>query len=879
MRLKQLLIATTSMLLALPFTVIGAQFALPFTQDANSLTLKMSDKEVKIEVMSDKIMHVSKTPLNKGYYSVPELVVTMQPQATKWELKQTANKLTIKTPSLEVNISDKGVIEYVNSKGKQLISETLEESYIDLTKTEGYMISQGFTCEDEALYGLGQYQSGIMNWKHVPATFIQYNQEVVIPFILSTKNYGILWNNYSVSQFNPASKEITFQGQEAGSTAVKTLSQGAESEDVAKIKFKDNGKKNIRETTFTPKQTGRYAFHVHCDNVHKAKGVVSLSLDGDTIINYETMWLPQNYSGVKELEAGKTYKVIFENTGSEIAGNVYYNSPDYNKTVFASTKATSVDYYVVAGESPAEIIELNHKLTGQTPMFSKKTYGFWQCRERYNNQKQLMDVAKEMRAKKIPFDIIIQDWQYWPGKTKGPEWERKRYPSPEGMTKELAEMNAELMVSVWPMLKNKPTEKKRKIEDCFLNGSNYFDFWDQRKGNAFYELVRDSMFNMGVSSIWLDGSEPGSEFKDVSFQTGAGVYSYVVNTYSLMVTKAMYEGQRKDEPNRRVMNLTRSAFSGQQRYGAVTWSGDVQSSWEQFAEQISAGLNFTMAGVPYWTHDAGGFFRDSKSMNPRYKSQYTDKNFIELLTRWFQFATFSPIFRIHGYKSTTEIWNYGKEFESTARKFIDLRYKFLPYIYSEAWKVTQRGHAMMSPLAYYYPQDKNTWDIDDQIFFGENVMVALVTKYGQREKEIYLPQGEWYEFFTDKKVKGGGCIKVATPLDSTPVYVKASSIIPYGAKVQYATEPTKEPMRIKIYPGDKEAEYTLYIDDNQTYDYEKGEYSEVKFSYKKRTLTIEKGEGNFQDFSAKPLELEIEVAGEKKTQKTTFKGSTLKIKL
>jgi alpha-D-xyloside xylohydrolase len=322
-----------------------------------------------------------------------------------------------------------------------------------------------------------------------------------------------------------------------------------------------------------------------------------------------------------------------------------------------------------------------------------------------------------------------------------------------------------------------------------------------------------------------------------------------------------------------VFNLTRSAYAGQQRYGATSWSGDVEATWEQFEEQIAAGLNFTMAGVPYWTHDIGGFFRDSNSINPEFDSQYTNPEYIELLTRWFQFGTFSPIFRIHGYVSETEIWRYDDAFDSTARKFIDLRYQLMPYIYSQAWQITNNSKQLMSPMAYHYPEDKNTWVIKDQLFFGESIMVGFVTEYKNRDMKMYFPKGQWYNYWTNEKIEGGRDITVKAELDETPLFVKAGSIIPMGPKVQYATQDTDEPLRIKIYPG-KDATYTLYMDDNASYDYENGSYSEVKFSYSEanKILEIKTGIDNFINFEENPTVFVVEVIGAK-TEKVTFNGA------
>nr|WP_262487504.1 TIM-barrel domain-containing protein [Formosa haliotis] len=404
------------------------------------------------------------------------------------------------------------------------------------------------------------------------------------------------------------------------------------------------------------------------------------------------------------------------------------------------------------------------------------------------------------------------------------------------------------------------------------------DIYDDGVSERFYRMLSDSMFHKGVSSIWLDGTEPEG-VNDATQMTAVGRFEEVQNPYSLLVTKAMYDGRREEFPKERVFNLTRSAYAGQQRYGATSWSGDVEASWEQLEEQISAGLNFTMAGVPYWTHDIGGFFRDSKSINPEFDNQYTNPEFIELLTRWFQFGTFSPIFRIHGYVSETEIWRYNEAFERTARKFIDLRYQLMPYIYSQAWQITTNSKQLMSPLAYHYPNDNKTWGIKDQFLFGESIMVGIVTEYKQREKNMYFPKGTWYNFWTNEMLNGGEQHAVKADLDETPLFVKAGSIIPFGPKVQYATQETNEPITIKVYPG-ADAQFTLYFDDSETYDYEKGAYSEIHLNYSEteKTLQIKKGQDSYIDFSANPMNFKVELIGGQ-IQTISFNGAETQLKL
>ncbi|MFI3322098.1 MAG: glycoside hydrolase family 31 protein [Rikenellaceae bacterium] len=469
-------------------------------------------------------------------------------------------------------------------------------------------------------------------------------------------------------------------------------------------------------------------------------------------------------------------------------------------------------------------------MTGKAPMFDRSVFGFWQCREKYATQDELLTNAREMKRRQIPLDYIVQDWDYWPKDMRGPEWDRSRYPNPTEMLKELDNLDIKLMVSVWPSFTNEPLLKKYGLDGKKMGeGNNFLDFYDSEVPDKFYRMLSDSMFHIGVTSIWLDGTEPESKPIDSTI-TGAGEFGAVANPYSLLVVKAMYEGKRKEFPNERVFNLTRSSYAGQQRFGVTTWSGDVEASWEQFSEQIPAGLNLMMAGIPYWTTDIGGFFRDKTSLNKTYDNQYTNKEYIELLTRWFQFGTFNPIFRLHGFKSNTEIWNYTPEFEAIARKFIDIRYQLIPYIYSASWNVTKNGRLMMSPLVYQYPDDKATWAIKDQFMLGESILVNPVIEYKARSRKLYLPKGEWYDYWTNELIEGGRWIEAKAELESLPLYVKAGSIIPMSEKVQHSSEQLGKPITLKIYPN-KDADYTLYIDDTESYNYENGEYSEIEIKY------------------------------------------------
>ena len=834
---------------------LGKDFDYKLNQEKNQIIVNHGDRHTKIEVMNDNIIHIVKRKNDAKENTIPNYVAILETQDTKYKVTEKKGVLQVKTANITLKMNQEGVIQFVDNKEKQLLKETASEA----PHLKKYAVSQSFECGNEALYGLGQYQSGTMNWKNVAVRLQQYNQEIAIPFLVSTNQYGIYWHNYSITDFNYPADELSFSN---------TIDE----------------KNNIREVKFKPKESGVYSFFVDEINQHsinRMRGHIKVSIDEDVIINYTTPWIPDNFNGKKYLEAGKTYTILFQNSASPYKGKLRYLKPSFNKSTFSSRHGHEVNYYFVYGETPEHVIAHYQELTGKAPMFEKSVFGFWQCRERYNNQNELLNFANEYRKRKIPVDNIVQDWFYWPKNTKGPQWDRAKYPNPKAMTDELKKLNLNLMVSVWPYVRNNALYKQYHFDGKTLGNPN-LDFYNEEVGESFYQMLSDSMFHLGVDYIWLDGTEPETKPKDKA-KTHVGNFEEVANIYSLVVNKAVYEGKQKEYPNERIFNLTRSAFAGQQRFGAASWSGDISGTWEQFSEQIPAGLNFMMAGIPYWTTDIGGFFRDRRSLNPVYKDQYSNPEYIELLTRWFQFGAFNPLFRIHGYKSNTEIWNYNEAFESTAKKYINLRYQLLPYIYSEARKVSSKGKLLMSPLAYHHPQDKNTWEIKDQFYFGESFLVNPIVEYKARERQVYLPEGTWYHYWTNALYQGGKKISIQAPLDEVPLFVKAGAIIPWGEKIQYANQETTEPLTIKVYAG-KDGTFNLYLDDSKTTNYKKGIYTEIKFSYlnKNRSLKIETLKDQYTKLKEHPQKFIVQLIGDDKKQVSksiVFNGASIEVKL
>lgn len=817
-----------------PFIVYAAILTLSLLQACSPASYTEKDHQVilhrgsgtlTLQVVSENIMHVMYAP-GDTLPDKKELAVVARPRSIPWKVNEINGVVKVQTDSMMAQIDTSGRVSFFDNHGNLLLAEKLHGRQMSGDSTQSgstYAPGQSFEVGDEALYGLGQYQNGLMNWKSVPLRFQQFNQQDAVPFLVSTKGYGILWDNYSVTDFNPPEQMLHFQ------------------------QVVDSAK-NIRTTNFTPDKTGTYYFAMESRSTdgNRFKGPVLLTISGDTVIHYNTIWVPEYLTGKAELQAGKTYTVRFQNSNAQTPGHIYYNGPDYNHTTFKSRDGNRLDYYVVYGKTPDKIIAGYRTLTGDAPLFGKWAYGFWQCRERYHNQKELLENARQYRELHIPVDNIVQDWNYWPDQTWGPQWDHNRYPNPRAMTDSLDNMHFHLMVSVWPRIDNPVLEKRYDLASHKIDTtSDNLDLWNPKVRTNYYRMINDSMFAQGVDAIWLDGTEPENHAPHA--QTYLGSFDHYALTYPLEVTKSLYEGHRSDYPDQRVFNLTRSAFAGMQRYGAAYWTGDISATWEQFREQIPGGLNYSMAGLPYWTTDIGGFFRDKTSLNPKYDNQYTNPEYKELLTRWFEFGAFCPLFRIHGYKSNTEVWRYGKAFEQTARKYLDLRYQLMPYIYTMASKITFDGDIMMKPLAFAYPHDQNTWDTGSQYLFGSSIMVAPVTDYKSRSRSVYIPQGSWYNFWTGEKITGPKRMKAEAPLDEIPLFVKAGSIIPVGPKVQYAVQPSDKAIRLFIYPG-ADGAFQLYNDDGETYQYEQGRYSKIPMNWNEQTkqLTIGKREGSFE---------------------------------
>ncbi|GET25675.1 TIM-barrel domain-containing protein [Prolixibacter sp. NT017] len=564
---------------------------------------------------------------------------------------------------------------------------------------------------------------------------------------------------------------------------------------------------------------------------------------------------------------------------------------DDNKegTTFKSEVGDCIDYYFMNGGNADGVIACMRDLTGQAPMFPLWTYGFWQSRERYKTQDELVDVVKKYRELNVPLDGIIQDWRYWGNNYlwNAMEFLNPGFQDPQKMVDDVHALNAHMIISIWssfgPMTKQfRELEKmnalfnfktwpesgseKFPVNKDYPSGVKVYDAYNPKARDLYWKYLNNGIFKLGMDGWWMDSTEPDhldEKSTDFDNKTYLGSFRKVRNAYPLMTVGGVYQHQREVTSDKRVFILTRSAFAGQQRYGANTWSGDVTASWETLKNQISAGLNFSLSAIPNWNSDIGGFFLQ------KFKNPLENPDYRELQVRWMEFGAFCPMMRSHGEGYPREIYQFGKKGNPTydaIEKYINLRYSLLPYIYSTSWQVTANQSSMMRALVMDFAADKQAINLNDEFMFGKSLLVSPVTKpmywknvakgndsvkvedfSSVKTKEVYLPKGtDWYDFWTGEKVNGGQTIQKETPLDIIPLYVKAGSILLVGPKVQYATEKKWNSLEIRIYEG-ANGEFTLYEDENDNYNYEKGIYSTILFSWndKQKSLTIHKRNGKF----------------------------------
>jgi alpha-D-xyloside xylohydrolase len=869
------------------------------------IELQVDDRRIRIEVVTPSIIRVTAVP-GKEFSTRKSPIVLEQPSAAKWRLTETRNDLEIITSSVIARLGKTtGAVQFYETGGKKLLGEQESGGRIFMParvqEKDGLSIQQLFSLgNDEALYGLGQYQDGVMNWRNHRVVLIQRNMEVGIPFLVSTNHYGIYWDNYSFTEFQSTGRGFSF-------------------------------------------------------------------------------W-------------------------SEVGDQV--------------------DYYLIYGGNLDSIIAGYRRLTGSVPMLPRWAYGYWQSKERYRSRQEVLSVAAEYRKRRVPIDVIVQDWQYW-GKYGWSSmlWDESSYPDPKSMLDSLHDQfHCRMMISVWPQVVPSSPAGKELDGKGFLfrdnkswNAGWIYDAYSPEANDIYWRHLKKGLFSVGVDGWWLDATEPEVAWASNQMESRQnisglgyntlGSFIRYLNTYPFFTTRGVYEHQRKETDKKRVTILTRSAFAGQQRTGAITWSGDINSSFSVLKNQISGGMNFSLAGNPYWNTDIGGFFPVDATGG--YPAGVKDSAYRELYVRWLQFGTFCPIMRSHGTGTPREIWQFGEPGTwayDAILKFDRLRYRLLPYIYSNAWAVSSRGSTIMRSFAMDFPGDPNALGVGDQYMFGHALLVAPVTKeifysrempaeainaanladsagtpggltaayylgknfdtlaarvtdtsvnfdwsnsnspagrrfdfsarwrgflvpqkagiheisvtsddgvrlrmndslvidnwtehsatvdkyqawldagkmyridleYYQAKGEalvrlgwrapsdfrerktrrindtvsVYLPLGaSWYDFWTGEKHEGGQAVNREAPIDIMPLYVRSGSVLPMGPEKQYSSENPDDTLEVRVYPG-ASATFTLYEDGGDGYDYEKGAYStiDLRWNDARRTMEIGERKGSF----------------------------------
>jgi alpha-D-xyloside xylohydrolase len=588
---------------------------------------------------------------------------------------------------------------------------------------------------------------------------------------------------------------------------------------------------------------------------------------------FVTMWgSPEGFYGLGQHQAGvwnyrgESVDISQDNSNISIpmllstnGYGLFWNNPSrsrfnnrFMQSLYISSEvAEQIDYYFMYGPEFDKIIAAYRELTGAAPMFGKWAYGFWQCKNRYQSQQELLEVAQKYRALHIPVDNLVQDWFWW--KIKGDFEFNPQYPDPKGMIDDLHRNHFHLMISVWPYFD--PGSKvyqemdklgyfidRTKVAAFHPAGMALYDAFNPPARNFYWHLMDKVLFKTGADAWWLDTTEPETEGREANIlatsKVAVGNGARYANLFPLMTTAAVYDGQRSVTDQKRVFILSRSAYAGIQRHATAAWSGDINSDWETFKRQIPAGLNLMLSGIPYWTTDIGGF-TDGNPDDPAYR---------ELFVRWFEYGAFCPIFRVHGTRATNqnELWSYGSEAQEIMTRYDTLRYRLMPYIYSLAWQVTRAGYTLMRPLVMDHREEVTPRNIGDQFMFGPALLVSPVTDPGEDRRRVYLPNTTWSNFWTGESFSGGKFVMAAAPLETLPLFVRAGSIVPLGPAMEYTSQNPEDPIELRIYAG-ADADFTLYEDDGLTYDYEKGACSTIPIRWDdaKHTLTIGARQGSF----------------------------------
>jgi alpha-D-xyloside xylohydrolase len=857
---------------------------------------------LKLEVCADDIIHVAWAP-DPVFFSRQSLSAGVRHDAkTDWSLKTEDGKAVLTTDKLRVDVDlASGAVSFFNSAGQLILAEdkgghTLTPAVIQGDQTF-HVRQQWLPNDGEALFGLGQQQLGLMDLKGYDLDLWQHNGTIAIPVLVSSRGYGIFWDNTSDTRFGdlrepepiPASQLFDADGHAGGLTGSYYAGENFERLIGTRVDSKidieiPSGATDANQTIFpalpadgnasirwegdvVPDETGDYQLKTFFNNGFK------VWVDDQLVISHWRQgWLPWWSVAKIHFDAGHRYHIKLEWTkeqGMETMKLLWKTPSHETDTSLWSEVGQGIDYYFMYGPGLDKVVADYRQITGPVPMMPKWIFGFWQSRQRYKTQQESLDVLAHYRADQIPIDTIVQDWFYWKADQWGSqEFDPARFPDPDAWVRDIHDKyHAHVVISVWPKFYATTTNfvimrshhylYEENLADDILDWlghpDTFYDAFNPGARKLFWSEISGKLFSKGFDGWWMDASEPDllatptldgqrTHLHPNYLGTGAAM----INAYPLENSEGIYQGQRSEKPDQRVFILTRSGFAGMQRDSAAVWSGDTSATWTAMRLQITAGLGFGLSGLPYWSMDSGGF-----SVPERYSSGRDFDEWCELNTRWFEFAAFVPLLRAHGESPNREMWEYGGESSpayDAQLKSDRLRYHLLPYIYSLAGSVTQHGDTFMRALVMDFPSDTNVFNIGDEYMFGPAFLVNPITAYQERSRQVYLPQtaGGWYDFWSGKCFDAGQTVTAPAPYDAIPLFVRAGSIVPFGPDIQYIGEKPADPLTIYIYSG-ADGDFTLYEDDGQTYKYEKGAFAEIPLHWNDatRTLTIGQCQGSF----------------------------------
>ena len=922
---------------------IGAMAA-GFNQDGNYLTVQLKQhqvngpSQVRLQVVSDKIVRVQATA-EQSFKNKQSLIIVPQTSKANYKVEEQGDNLVITTAAMRAVLNETtGHITFYDLKGNILLNEVAQggktfkpftvpdyEMGVDIAKVKeeqkhGWSWNAVFDSPDnEAFYGLGQHQSEDLNMKGKNEDLFQYNTKVSVPFVVSNKNYGILWDSYSFCrwgkpddylQLNRAFKLYDKDGKEGHLTGTYVAKDGQkivrgedsiyfeyampEASELCKKTdnggiqnlpkgFALNGSKVVYEGYVEAPTNSFYQFILYY------AGYMKIYIDGKLVVpeRWRTAWNPNSYKFETPISKGVKTPICIE---WQPDGDVSYcglrvaaprSEAEKNQLSIWSEMSPDMDYYFIAGQNTDDVISGYRTLTGKAPVYPKWVLGFWQSRERYQSSEDIESNLKKFRDLHIPVDNIVQDWNYWPIDAWGcHNFEESRYPNPQAMLDSVHAMNGRFMISVWPKFYDTTKNYKEldskgwmyhqaitdDIHDWLGYRGSFYDAYDAGARKMFWRQMDENLYSKykyGVDAWWMDASEPNVRDctpmwyrKALCGPTALGTSTEYFNAYSIVNADAIYNGQRSVNPNQRVFLLTRSGFAGEQRYSTATWSGDIATRWEDMRAQMTAGLNLSLAGHPFWGMDQGGFCVENRYVAAQ---QEFDKNgtenadlkeWRELQTRWNQFGCFVPLYRTHGQWPTREVWNIAPADHPAYKTIVaydKLRYRIMPYLYSMAGMVHLKDYTMMRALVMDFNGDDNVYDIKDQWMFGPALMACPVGEYQKYSRNVYLPkQKGWYDFYTGKYYAGGQTIVADAPYEKIPVFVPEGAILPVGPEMEWSDQKKAELIDLYIYAG-KDGQFTIYEDEGTNYNYEKGKYAtfDIKYNDAQKTVTIGTRKGSF----------------------------------